>query len=116
VRVPLTANSQLWCKGVRVGREVLWLHSFGTRYVDPAAGRPKGAPKLHEDCMPGVVVGIPDTEADMPETIFHDAGTSTLHVGKGQVAPVPRAVWDYQVSGMKIVKKWFSYRKRKPCC
>jgi predicted helicase len=114
VRVPLTADSTLWSKGVTLGREVLWLHTYGERYVDAAADRPPGSPKPPEDCRPKVVSEIPDTEDDLPNDILHDPEALTLHIGKGRIAPVPVEVWNYEVSGTKVILKWFGYRKRKP--
>jgi hypothetical protein len=46
--------------------------------------------------------------------VSHDPETETLHVGEGQFTPVPVAVWEYDVGGMQVVKKWFSYRKANP--
>jgi hypothetical protein len=57
---------------------------------------------------------IPDAEGELPEQITYVEETRTLHVGAGQIAPVPPEVWCYQVSGMFVVKHWFDYRKRKP--
>lgn len=50
----------------------------------------------------------------MPEDISYDLATETLHVGAGEIRPVPRPVWEYEVSGMRVIRKWFDYRKRKP--
>ena len=47
----------------------------------------------------------------MPDEIDHDAATNRLLVGGGYIEPVPRAVWDYEVSGVRVVRQWFSYRK-----
>ncbi|MBM0228153.1 type ISP restriction/modification enzyme, partial [Micromonospora sp. ATA51] len=30
------------------------------------------------------------------------------------LGPVPAAVWDYDVCGTQVVKKWFDYRSKKP--
>jgi hypothetical protein len=57
---------------------------------------------------------IPDTAADMPNRLLYDPDTETLHVGTGQVRPVPEAVFRYEVSGMKVIKHWFDYRKKNP--
>jgi hypothetical protein len=46
VRVPLTADPQTWSEAVQPGREVLWLHTYGERYIDAAAGRPLKRPRL----------------------------------------------------------------------
>jgi hypothetical protein len=114
VRVPLTADTPLWDEAVRLGREVLWLHTYGERLVDPAAGRPEGSPRLPTERRPRVVVQIPDTEAGMPTAIAYDPHTQVLEVGAGRIARVPPEVWAYEVSGWKVLKRWFEYRKRSP--
>jgi len=43
LRVPLTADRTLFDEAVVLGREVVWLHCYGERFVDPAAGRRRGA-------------------------------------------------------------------------
>lgn len=113
IRIPLTRDPGLWAEAVRIGREVLWLHTYGERCVDPAAGRPQGPPRMSAN-RPVVRIGIPDTEDGMPERMRYDEGTRTLHVGAGEIAPVAPEVWNYQVSGMPVVKHWFGYRKKKP--
>ncbi|MFI6819170.1 type ISP restriction/modification enzyme [Nonomuraea sp. NPDC050328] len=45
VRVPLTADPELWQRAVRLGKRVIWLHTDGERFVDLAQGRPAGPPK-----------------------------------------------------------------------
>jgi hypothetical protein len=50
----------------------------------------------------------------MPETITYDPQTKALHIGDGVVGPIDKAVWDYEISGMKVVKRWFDRRKRDP--
>jgi hypothetical protein len=114
VRVPLTADSAVWSEAVRLGRTVLWLHTYGERFTDPASGRPKGPPRLPKDRRPQVTATIPDTEDGMPQEISYDPATQALQVGDGRIQPVPQQVWDYEVSGMRIVRKWFDYRKKNP--
>ena len=31
LRIPLTANPQLFCEAVQLGRRVIWLHTYGER-------------------------------------------------------------------------------------
>ena len=40
LRVPLTADAKLFAEAVALGREVIWLHSYGERMADPR--RPAG--------------------------------------------------------------------------
>jgi hypothetical protein len=98
---------------VKIGSEVLWLHTYGERCVAPASGRLPGPPRMRSG-RPKVRVGIPDTEVGMPERMTYDDTTRTLHIGEGEIAPVAPEVWNYQVSGMPVVKHWFGYRKKSP--
>lgn len=79
VRIPLTADSELWEQATKIGRELLWLHTFGERCADEAAGRPSGIPRMSLD-RPKVLVTIPDTEEGMPDKIVYDEHTAALKV------------------------------------
>ena len=57
---------------------------------------------------------IPDTAENMPDSISYDEASRTLHVGSGQIRPVSPEAWAYETSGMKIIRKWFGYRKKDP--
>jgi hypothetical protein len=114
VRVPLTADPVLWDEAVRLGREALWLHTYGEQCDDPTAGRPAGPPRSSKERRPRVVVKIPDTEAGMPTAIAYDPHSQVLQVGAGRIDRVPPQVWAYEVSGWRVVKRWFEYRKRTP--
>jgi hypothetical protein len=114
IRIPLTKDIDIWNEAVETGRTVLWLHTYGERYADLAAGRPSGPPMLAKQRRPMVIATIPATSDHMPDEIDFDEATETLLVGDGQISPVSRSVWEYEVSGMRIVRKWFDYRKRNP--
>jgi hypothetical protein len=114
IRVPLTADPAVFAAAVEIGREVLWLHTYGERCLDASAGRPAGPPRLPPRERPKVTITIPDTPDLMPERIDYDEAARALHVGDGVIAPVPPEVWEYHVSGMRVVKKWFGYRKKNP--
>ena len=114
VRVPLTADPALWTEAVEAGRQLLWLHSYGERFVDRSADRPPGSPRLPSGQQPMIIQAIPGESGRMPENISYDPGTETLYVGEGQIRPVSPRVWEYEISGMKVVRKWFGYRKQNP--
>lgn len=48
----------------------------------------------------------------MPDDIQYDQTQRRLLVGKGFIDRVPPAVWQYEVSGKRVLTQWFSYRKR----
>ena len=114
LRIPVTADAKLFAGAVRLGREVIWLHTFGERFVSPADGRPKGAPRLPAGERPNVPANgaIPSAEDAMPDAISYDAAARRLHVGAGYVDNVPPEVWAYEVSGKQVLTHWFSYRGR----
>ena len=84
LRVPLTADPALFAEAVAIGREVIWLHTYGERLADPAAGRPKGPPKMPV-AAPTIPAGgaIPGAPALLPDTMTYDPAKRRLHVGKG---------------------------------
>lgn len=120
VRVPLTADAELFSRAVELGREVVWTSTYGQRCADPEATRPDEDISLPPDERPMNLDGIPSTPEGIPDTIAHtsddpDAETDdVLLVGESRFAPVPPAVWRYDVGGKPVVRQWFAYRKREP--
>lgn len=113
LRVPLTADGTLFSEAVAVGREIVWLHCYGERFVDDAAGRPKGAPRMAENAPSIPADGaIPPAPEPLPDIMDYDPATRRLHVGKGFVENVTPEMWAYEVSGKNVLRQWFSYRRR----
>ena len=111
LRVPLTADKDLFAEAAKLGREVIWLHSFGERMGE---GRPPGEPKLPDGERPTQPKAgmIPATPEGFPDTIDYDPALKRLKLGAGFIDNVPKAVWDYEVSGKQVLRQWFSYRKK----
>jgi hypothetical protein len=112
LRIPLTGDPALFDEAVRLGREVIWLHTFGERFVDAAAGRPAGPPRLAQS-PPRIPAGgvIPSDPGHMPDTMSYDAPNRRLWIGGGRIENVPPAIWAYEVSGKHVLTQWFSYRR-----
>ena len=113
LRVPLTTDKSLFDAAVQVGREVIWLHCFGERFADPVAGRPKGPPRMREGRGPVIPSdgAIPTSAHRFPDRIAYDATLHRLTVGEGFIDNVVPAVWEYEVSGKRVLPQWFSYRR-----
>lgn len=111
LRIPLTLSPDLWTEAVELGDRIIWLHTYGERSRDPHKGRTVGVPSTRR---PRVITPIPHTRDGFPERIGHDPDEEILHVGSGRLHPVSLPVWQYEISGTRVVKKWFSYRKRVP--
>ena len=114
LRVPVTADKALFDEEVALGREVVWLHCYGERFVDPAAGRPRGPPRLPAADRPTIPAAgaIPGAPASLPETMSYDAAKRRLAIGKGFVENVAPAMRNYEISGKNVLDQWFSYRRR----
>jgi predicted helicase len=112
IRVPITANKELWDSATNLGRRVLWLHTRGERYVDSSKGCPRGTVlQENPNHRPKVVQAIPNIPGRYPDELTYDDDTETLSIGEGKIAPVPQAVVDYEVNGMNVLRKWFGYRR-----
>jgi hypothetical protein len=114
LRVPMTARPKLFAQAVEVGRRVIWLHTFGERYVDAKADRPAASPRLPKERAPRIPKdgAIPDDVDSMPDEMGYDENRNRVLVGRGFIDNVPAAVWRYEVSGKRVLTQWFSSRKK----
>lgn len=48
----------------------------------------------------------------MPDEIQYDQSKQRLLIVTGFIDNVPAAVWQYEVSGKRVLTQWFSYRKK----
>jgi len=114
LRIPLTANPELFTEAAELGKQIIWLHTYGERMTDRNADRPPGSPRLPKDRRPFIPKGgdIPDDPDHMPNTISHDPDRNRLHIGDGYIDNVTAAMWNYEVSGKQTILHWFSYRKQ----
>jgi hypothetical protein len=105
LRVPLTADAKLFAEAVALGREIVWLHCYGERFVDSTAAKEK-APRIP------AAGAIPPAPEPLPERLDYDAAKQRLMIGKGFVDNVTPAMRNYQISGKNVLDQWFSYRRR----
>lgn len=114
LHVPLTADAKLFADAVALGSEVIWLHCYGERFADPAAGRSKQAPRLAKETAPSIPKAgeIPGAPEPLPESMDYDPVKRRLKIGKGYIENVTPEMWAYEVSGMNVLRQWFSYRRR----
>lgn len=108
LRVPLTKKASLFAETQKIGRHLLWLHTYGERFI-PKGKRRGQIPRGSTRCT----VPVPGTPDDYPEKFEYDAKTSTLHVGAGAFKPVSPDVYEFEVSGLKVVQSWLKYRMKK---
>lgn len=109
LRVPMTADAKLFKEAAAIGREVIWLHSFGERFGE---GRPAGAPRKPGGPTIPKDGAIPTTPEGFPDSIDYDLALRRLNIGTGFIDQVAPEVWAYEVSGKQVLRQWFSYRKK----
>jgi hypothetical protein len=114
LRVPLTADATVFAEAVALGSKVIWLHCYGERFADAAAGRRREAPRLPEQSRPRIPAAgeIPGAPEPLPDTMDYDPAKRWLKIGKGFVENVTPEMWAYEVSGKQVLWHWFSYRRR----
>ncbi|WP_405733135.1 DNA methyltransferase [Streptomyces sp. NBC_01537] len=95
--VVLTADPGLWAEGVALGRNVLWLHTYGARCGT-------GQPRMPGGQRPYVRAAIPDR----PASADYDPEEQALRLGTGVVSPVPPSAWPALESwcGRRLAPDW----------
>jgi predicted helicase len=105
-RIPITKNSELFQKAAKLGRKLIWLHTYGERFLPSKSEMeiPSGAAKA--------IQGISNDPAKYPEMFKYDPIAKEIHVGEGRFGPVPPQVWNFEISGLKVVQSWLAYRMK----
>nr|WP_237454294.1 type ISP restriction/modification enzyme [Pseudonocardia sp. SID8383] len=106
-RVPLTSDPTLFHQVVEIGKELLWLHTFGERCN--SRQRSSHIPREPQLGWLTAVSQLPDS---MDEVVF-DASSQTLRIGDGQLSGVEEAVWNLEVSGYAVLRRWIAHRTRR---
>ena len=104
-RVPITRNAGIFGRSSALGRRLLWLHTYGERFV-PDGFRHGQVSGGRTRCTRG----IPTTAEDYPETVLWEA--DVLRVGDGEFSPVSKTVWEFSVSDFFVVQSWIRSRLR----
>lgn len=101
VRIPLTADKGLFDRASRIGRELLFLHTYGERFAE---GLDWPSPIVK--CLKPVQTGA------LPDRFSYDASRQILIVGDGEFGPVSSDLYEFEVSGLKVVQSWLGYRMK----
>ncbi len=108
LRVPITRDAELFERVRAAGAHLLWLHTYGERFVPE--GKPRGqVPSGQARCT----VAVPLATDGYPETFAYNDEARTLYVGAGKFAPVEPELYAFEVSGLKVVQSWLKYRMKK---
>lgn len=107
LRVPLTKNASLFEKIRSIGARLIWLHTYGERFV-PKDKKQGSIQRGDAKCTKAV----PSHADGYPESFEYDETNRTLHIGEGAFAPVAPEIYHYEVSGFKVLQSWLKYRMK----
>lgn len=106
-RVPLTKDSKVFANTAKLGRKLIWLHTYAERFRGGERGDQVSAGSAK------IIKGVSDKPAQYPETYIFDPDTGEITIGAGRIGPVSKDVWEFEVSGLKVVQSWLGYRMKK---
>ncbi len=99
LRLPLTKRKDLFKRAVDLGKELIFLHTYGERFC-----------KNRTWSLQTVKCTSAMPSDRMPESFSYDDNRKILSVDTGRFAPVSKEVWEYEISGLKVVQSWLGYR------
>lgn len=106
--VPLTADPEIWERGVTLGGRLLWLWTRGAP-VHGAPGGPGGErPRMPGGRRPYVRSALP--ARGLPPAPGYDPQEEALLLGDGRISPVPAGAWEFHAGGLRVVESWCAER------
>jgi len=106
-RVPITKDGKTFVAAANLGRKLIWLHTYAERF----RGEDRGDEVTQGNAT--TIKGVSAAPAHYPETYGYDASKREISVGDGRFGPVAAEVWEFEVSGLKVVQSWLGYRMKK---
>jgi hypothetical protein len=106
-RVPLTKDKDSFSDAAKLGGRLLWLHTYAERFRTDGRGDEVPQGKAMS------IKGVPSDPAAYPESYQYDPVSREIAVGDGRFGPVDPEVWEFEVSGLKVVQSWLGYRMKK---
>ena len=126
IRVPLTADPALWERAVQLGKQVVWLHTYGER-GEPLPGIKylHQLPKDADYTLPNPTVDMgktmpekkPSFSPDPVNSLSEEQNipvTGTVSFGRARCENMEKRVFDYTVGGNQVLGLWAKYRLKKP--
>lgn len=107
LRIPMTKNGAIFADAVKLGDRLIWVHTYAACFRDATQGDevPKGKATT--------IRGLSSAPAQYPAECAYDPAKREITIGDGRFGPVASEVWDFAVSGLKVVQSWLGYRMKK---
>ena len=110
IHVPITAEAALFEQAAALGRNLLCHHTWGERFMSGGgSSHIPGSRSCIPDCRTSEIIPVDG----MPESFNYDPVSQRLTVGTGVFAPVSPEIWDFEVSGLRVVRSWLGYRVKR---
>ena len=105
-RIPITKDLRLFKEASERGKELIWLHTYAQRFKDKQQNRNGKVPKGSAEPLAAI--------KEYPSEFSYDPESRELRVGNGRIGPIEPKVWDYEISGLKVLESWLGYRMKNP--
>ena len=109
IHVPITTDAALFKQAVALGRDLLWQHTWGERFIPTGQGHVTDARRHITDVQASEIIPV----EGMPDSFNYDPANRRITVGTGAFAPVSPEVWNFEVSGLRVVRSWLGYRMKR---
>lgn len=103
VRIPITADRQLWLDATRIGRKLIHASTFGELFNNES----------NEDDgnrTESVTYSVRVDPSDLPHSLSYDSERQALLVGTGVFLGVSERIRHYDVGGRKVLDSWLAAR------
>ena len=100
-RIPFTSDAKLFKRLVALGEKLVALHLLKSPDLDPPTCRFEGD-------------GNNRVGKDRKTGLRYDANKKRVYINAEQYfAPVPEAIWDFQIGGYQVCEKWLKDRRER---
>jgi hypothetical protein len=106
-RIPLTKDRATFFKAARLGRRLIWLHTYAECFRGDERGDELPSRSARN------IAPISTNPGSYPERNEYDPEKRELKIGDGRFGPVTPEVWEFEISGLKVVQSWLGYRMKK---
>lgn len=100
--VPVTKNAKFFKQASNLGKKLIWLHTYAQRFKDKKQNRDIKIPQ-------GTARTI-DAITEYPKEFSYKKVSKEIHIGDGRIGPVASEIWNYEISGFKVLQSWLGYR------
>ena len=100
--IPVTKDAGLFKQASNLGKKLIWLHTYAQRFRNKKQKRHTKIPKGNAKILSAIT--------KYPAKFEYRNTSKELHIGNGRIGSVDSKVWNYEISGLKVLQSWLGYR------